>query len=278
MTKEKYVRDTLRRESEMGWLPSLPDVRDKSVANIIGDSKLSDGTTIVPTWEISRTLFSPVEDQKSIGSCTANAAVGIMEYYQRAMSNKHVNLSRLFLYKTTRNLMGVTGDTGAYLRDTMKAMRLFGVLPEEDYQYRTNDFDKEPEAKHYAMASNYKTSAYFRVDLPGMSPQDILLAIKVRLLRGCPLMFGFSCYESINQNADPDIKIPEHGERQVGGHAMVITGYDDTKKRFSVRNSWGLYWGSYGYGTLPYWYLEMNQMSDIWGILKQEWVDTGKFR
>ena len=49
-----------------------------------------------------RKYFSPIEDQQTIGSCTANAGAGIIEYFQRRTFNKHVDGSRLFLYKATR--------------------------------------------------------------------------------------------------------------------------------------------------------------------------------
>lgn len=64
-----------------------------------------------------------------IGSCTANAGVGLVEYFERRAFGKHLDASRLFLYKVTRNLLHLTEDTGAYLRTTMAAMALFGVPP-----------------------------------------------------------------------------------------------------------------------------------------------------
>ncbi len=39
--------------------------------------------------------------------------------------------SRLFLYKTTRNLMQVKGDAGAWSRSTMSALALCGVAEEK---------------------------------------------------------------------------------------------------------------------------------------------------
>ena len=265
-----------------GWIPSLPDIRDKPVTAFLpkASSDLLTGPTAVPKFVIDRSLFSPIEDQGTLGSCTANAAVGLMEYFQRALDKNHTNLSRTFLYKVTRKLMGVSGDTGAYLRDTAKAMRLFGTLPEENYRYVVRDFDREPTAFDYAMAANFKSYSYFRIDLPQLSTSDILLGIKARLLRACPLMCGFTCYESIvtaDGSIDGKIPVPSAGERAVGGHAVIIMGYDDNAQEFHIRNSWGDYWGSEGYGKLPYWYLENRQMMDIWGILRQDWVNTGKF-
>ena len=51
----------------------------------------------------------------------------MVEYFERKAFGRHIDASRLFLYKVTRNLLRLTGDTGAYQRSTMGAMRLFGV-------------------------------------------------------------------------------------------------------------------------------------------------------
>ena len=51
----------------------------------------------------------------------------MVEYFERRAFGKHIDASRLFLYKVTRQLIGFTGDDGAYLRDTMKVLVLFGV-------------------------------------------------------------------------------------------------------------------------------------------------------
>ena len=44
-----------------------------------------------------------------MGSCTAQAAVGLIEFYERKAFGTHIDASRLFLYKATRNLLGWTG-------------------------------------------------------------------------------------------------------------------------------------------------------------------------
>jgi C1A family cysteine protease len=129
-----------KKTYSFGWLPDYPDFRDYTEksenikpmlekTSVLGGSPRSNPSVDLRMW------FSPVEDQKSLGSCTANAAVGIMEYYQRRAFRKHIDASRLFLYKATRDLMHLTGDTGAYLRTTMKALVLFGAPPEEYWPY-----------------------------------------------------------------------------------------------------------------------------------------------
>ena len=48
---------------------------------------------------------------------------------------------------------------------------------------------------------------------------------------------------------------------------MLAVGYDDTERRFIVRNSWGAGWGMKGYFTVPYAYLtDPNLSNDFWTI------------
>jgi C1A family cysteine protease len=237
--------------------------------------------------------FSPVEDQGQLGSCTANAGVGMVEYFERRAFGKHTDASRLFLYKATRNLMHETGDTGAFLRTTMGAMVLFGLPPEEYWPYVEADFDNEPTAFCYAFAQNYQAMSYYRLDPPGTKATDLLNQIKVNLSVGLPSMFGFTVYSSIEQ-ADASggkIPYPTKGDKILGGHAIVVAGYDDKMKikniaagakettgAFLIRNSWGTSWGDKGYGWLPYDYVLKGLADDWWSLLKNEWVDSGNFK
>ncbi len=281
----------------MGWLPDYPDFRDytleheniKPMAKTIGVTeplKVS-----IPASKDLRTWCSPVENQYSIGSCTANAGVGIIEYYERKAFGKHIDASRLFLYKATRNLLQWTGDTGAFLRTTMGAMVLFGVPPEEYWPYITADFENEPSSFCYAFAQNYQTIRYFRLD-PPVTKKDILLKrVKSLIAYGLPSMFGFTVFSSIGQaGQDGKIPYPCPGERIAGGHAVVAVGYDDKRKiknticgkettgALLIRNSWGTGWGDQGYGWLPYDYILKGLAVDWWVLLKNEWVDTGQFK
>jgi C1A family cysteine protease len=239
-----------------------------------------------------REWCSPIEDQGDLGSCTAHAGVGIIEYYERKSFGRHIEASRLFLYKVTRNLMKTKGDTGAYLRTTMGAMVLFGVPPEPYWPYsdEANKFDQEPPAFCYAFAQNYQTLKYFRHDPPEAKSEAILKELKTYLTSGHPIMFGFTVYNSIEQAEETGkIPFPSAKERVEGGHAVAAVGYDDKMKiknkyggvtttgALLIRNSWGKTWGDKGYGWLPYEYVLKRLAEDFWSVLKKEWVDTGQF-
>lgn len=294
----------------MGWLPDYPDIRDVTFQSERVPSKLqalgqpsvkqmlakvgatTSAPAALPASVDLRPWCSPIEDQKTIGSCTAHAGVGLVEYFERRAFGKHLDASRLFLYKVTRNLLKWTGDTGAFLRSTMYALTLFGVPPEEYYPYNIADFDKEPSAFCYAFAQSYQAISYYRLDPPGTTRSNLLTQIKTYLANGLPSMFGFTVYSSISQANTNGGKIPypTRGERVEGGHAIDAVGYDDNLKikntnvggiettgALLIRNSWGTGWGSAGYGWLPYKYVLDGLATDWWSLIKSEWIDTGQF-
>jgi C1A family cysteine protease len=46
------------------------------------------------------------------------------------------------------------------------------------------------------------------------------------------------------------------GGEELGGHAVIVVGYDDNKKRFKFKNSWGKAWGAKGFAYFSYQYAE----------------------
>ncbi len=294
----------------MGWLPDLPDFRDFTSDHDAAPSKLKAlgrnetikgmlsqlkvGTAKVPKLAATadlRTWCSPIENQGSIGSCTAHAGVGMIEYFERRAFGKHLDASRLFLYKVSRNLLGWTGDTGAYLRTAMGAMALFGCPPESYWPYVISKFDQEPSAFLYAFGQSFQAIQFYRLDPAGTSGTNVLANLKNHLAAGLPAMFGFTCYSSLysaSGNAGA-IPYPASSENVVGGHAIMTVGYDDnktitnpnnnkkTKGALMIRNSWSTGWGEAGYGWLPYDYVLNGLADDFWCLIKKEYIDTKQF-
>lgn len=271
----------------MGWQRDLPDFRDYTpendrIAKLFKKSKALNppAAGIKKKVDLS-TICSPIENQGNIGSCTAHAGVGLLEYYENRAFGKFIDASRLFLYKTTRNLLHWTGDTGAWLRTTMKAMVLFGIPPEEYYPYDVSMFDEEPGAFCYAFGQSYQSINYYRLDKTTRSPDELLTRIKNFLSAGYPSMFGFTVYNFGNDKGE--FLFPGPSDRVRGGHAVVAVGYDDNRKigrdkgAIKIRNSWGTGWGENGYGWLPYSYIEAGLAEDFWSLFKNDYVDTHKF-
>jgi C1A family cysteine protease len=279
----------------MGWLPDYPDLRDKTGADEVVEPLLAKTSVAKleaespPTSEDLREWCSPVENQGDLGSCTAHAGVGMVEYFERKAFGKHIDASRRFLYKVTRGLAGLEGDSGAFLRNTMGGMTLFGVPPEAYWPYDIAEFDAEPPTFCFALAQSFQAEAYYRLDPAGARPDAVLASIKAHLASKLPSMFGFTVHESIASAKDGKIPYPSGNDKVAGGHAVMAVGYDDeleipyssgprkTTGALLIRNSWGAGWGERGYGWLPYEYVLRKLAGDWWVLIKESWVDTGEF-
>lgn len=135
-------------------------------------------------------------------------------------------------------------DMGASIRQTMKALQLFGIPPSK-YWPDTPDLlalDEEPLPFCYAFASNYQAMKYFRLDflnkpelqlktsqaeeeanVPEEQSSDqerifkrrqtILIQIKAVLAAGFPAVFGFPYDASLEDSNTGEIRMPNKAEK-----------------------------------------------------------------
>ena len=270
MSKNK-TNSSIRKIAHYGWSPDLPDQRDHAYAAPL--PKLGP----LPAKVDLRQQCPPVYDQGQIGSCTANAIAGAIEFDLKKQNLTDFVPSRLFIYYNERAMENtVSTDSGAQIRDGVKSVNQLGVCPETEWTYvatpadpNTNLFPpgakpaQKPTPNCYTDALNNVVASYQRVN------RD-LAQMKGCLAAGYPFVFGFTVYDSFEspQVAKTGIlNMPASSEQVVGGHAVMAAGYDDGAQRFTVRNSWGAKWGQKGYFTIPYAYLLSSTLaSDFWTI------------
>ena len=256
---EKSV-DSIRTRQHMslGYVPDLKDHRDKIYP--------TDRAVATPATVDLSPQLPACYDQGQLGSCTANAIAGAIQFVQAAQKLPSVMPSRLFIYYNERAMEGSIGtDAGAQLRDGIKSVVKLGYCPESDWPYDISQYTDKPPTSCYSEALQDQVTVYYRVTVR-------LSAMLHCLATGYPFVFGISVYESFMNPPGGVVPMPTAGEKLLGGHAMLCVGYDQAARRFKFRNSWGAAWGDgSGYGTIPFEYLDSTDYGgDYWTIRQQE--------
>jgi len=247
-----------------GWRPDIPDLRDYKYKTYF---KL---LTELPKKVDLRSGCSKIENQGSLGSCTANALVGLTEYLEIKKSLPYIDFSRLFIYYNERALEGtIRYDSGTTLRSGVKTLVKKGACSETSWPYKISKYKKRPSCKFYKEGKKHQAISYERL--------ETLNEMKSCLAEGFPFVFGFSVYDSFETwqvSTNGIVPMPSPGESCLGGHAVMAVGYDDNTQRFIVRNSWGEGWGDKGYFYMPYEYLTNRDLSDDFWTIRD--IETGK--
>lgn len=254
-------RSGLRRRQirRYGWIPDLPDSRDFVYA-----APLARLGPLPPSMDL-RPTCPPVYNQGALGSCTANAIAAALQFDQVKQAQTDVFVpSRLFIYYNERVIEGtVEEDSGAMIRDGIKSVAKQGAPHEVLWPYVISRFRQKPVPPAYRDARLHQALLYQRV-------LQTIDQLKGCLAAGFPFVCGFAVYESFESAAvtrTGRVPMPKPTERQLGGHAVLCVGYEDRRRRFLLRNSWGPVWGRQGYFTMPYEYLlEPNLSDDFWTV------------
>ena len=158
--------------------------------------------------------------------------------------------SALYVY----NQIKVKGcGDGAYIPDAFKLLKSKG-----DTKFRLFDIQdkdncaKTPTSSDHNKAINYKIDSYSKLFDRYESANEKILKTRRILAAGYPVIVGMSATSDMySLNSRNHIWKPKSANI-VGGHAMVIIGYDDNNSTFEILNSWGESWGNNGYCLIGY--------------------------
>jgi C1A family cysteine protease len=220
---------------------------------------------VIPNLVDWTSQFPPTDDQEQTSSCTAHGICGHLERLEIVQKETYVKLSRDFVYYGERDIEhDVNKDAGAIIANGIHFVCTAGAAPEAIWQFSAQDLFAKPSMEAYKEAAAHKGLQPFAI---GQSATDIQHA----LASGNTIIFGISVFSSLESNEVARtglVPMPSTHDEAMGGHCIVLVGYDRIKKLYKFRNSWGP-WGDNGYGYLPFDYVHDPALaSDFFTIAK----------
>ena len=260
-----YLSTSSPQYRKYGWKPDLPDPRDK----VMKFTRLKKGEERnIPINVDLRDKMPPIYNQGKLGSCTAQAIAAAYQFDELKQGNEDTfEPSRLFIYYNERSKENTTDrDAGASIRDGIKTIHKIGVCPETMWNYDISKFYIKPSSECYLEADKHKSIEYHRII-------QFTNQLKQCLSAGFPIIFGMSVFESFESDDVAKtgmVPMPKDNEKMLGGHAVLLVGYDKDESYWICRNSWGEDWGDDGYFYLPHEFLAKDKRyaSDFW-VLKR---------
>jgi C1A family cysteine protease len=246
-------------QERYGWHPSLPDQRDRTIGTLLAGVPQA---TLPVSVDLTKNMPA-VRNQGQLGSCTGFASTGA--YYATSKGNGRypVNESALFAYYNARWYEGtVDYDSGATIRDVIKGLAKFGAASDTAWPYVPSKYAVKAPASVYNTATRHQVLEYYAVG-------QTELELKRALATGYPVVVGFTVYDSFESSTvarTGNVPLPGANEAVLGGHAVVLCGYDSTNPyMWLCQNSWGLGWGNRGYFRMDSGYLTNRRLAgDFW--------------
>jgi hypothetical protein len=218
-----------------------------------------------------------IYSQGELGSCVAQSICAGIRLRNRKINSDQTLLSRwtlgskvpeitpsrLGLYWHARIEEGLPSnmDTGSTIHSGLLSVEKFKLFDESLWPYDVKKFSLEPPINTFVEASKYKVVEYSKVE-------NNLLMLKHMLSQGYPIACGIVVYPSMMTHSvlvSGTVPMPSVREKTIGGHAILLVGYDDDTSTFLFQNSWGTVWGDSGFGRLTYDYVD-RYGADFWAI------------
>jgi hypothetical protein len=200
-----------------------------------------------------------LRDAGQEGSVVGQALAAALEFQIWKTTQHSTRISARFIYYAARKAGGLDlkVDTGAQVKYGVHVLEQDGAVKENVWPYRAGEFAEMP-------PPDLKNAERFRIS--DAKQLNSLPEVKEALIHNGPVVAGISVFSGMMSPETAKtgiVPVPAKNERLEGGHAIVVVGYDDTKKLVKFANSWGKTWGDNGFGYLPYEYLA-KYMSDTW--------------
>ena len=198
----------------------------------------------------------PIGDQGQYGTCVA-WSVG---YYTRTGTyaiQKQLNTGQIGnqqqaspkdLFWSIPSNSKSPGCNGTYFQSALDMLQKRGVATMATVPYQgLGDCSSQPAANWTNEAAAFKIKSYREL-------QQSITAIKEKLAEDRLVMFGVQVTQAFSDWTGSKIMTSSAilNGNPLGGHALTIVGYDDSKSAFRIVNSWGRNWGDGGFAWVDY--------------------------
>lgn len=194
----------------------------------------------------------PPGHQGHQNACVAWVSAYAVKTYQEKLEQRHLLVRQgqpqwqhIFSPAFSYNQINQGRDGGATLVDALNLLSAKGALPWAEMPYDPDNYTRQPSPAQRGQARHYRIAYWRQVNVA--DPQEL----KAQLHAGYPVMVGALIDEGLWQLKKQQ-RWHKAGGKALGGHALVLVGYDEQRQAFKVMNSWGSDWADGGFGWIDY--------------------------
>jgi len=204
------------------------------------------GAADLPTSKDLSTDLPPIGNQGRQNSCVAWASAYALKSFQEKIETKVTTLfSPAFIYNQINNGQ----DAGSKFIDALNLLSQQGSALLSDMPYNETDYQTQPSEEIRQKAKPFRIDYWRQVNVMDIKE------VKAQVNAGYPVVIGAALDEGFKaaktEGGNEYVWRSVIGNN-IGGHAMLVVGFDDSRNAFKVMNSWGSLWGNNGYCWIDY--------------------------
>jgi hypothetical protein len=236
-----WASDAYAQLNRLGWKPDPAPMMQARLITLGSPPPLPDSVDLTP-------MLPPPGNQGAQGSCVGWAtAYGAKTYHEVVEEYSWDPTSTRFQFSPSWIYNQINGgvDQGSFISAALDLIVADGADTLRFFPYDQWDFTTIPNSASITRARRFEAASWGTLS-NNVTKFKQILAGGNAIIVGLSVLPDFDSLDAMNDTYDDDA-----GDSR-GGHAVVITGYDDDREAFSFQNSWGMTWGLNGRGWMAY--------------------------